>query len=293
MIDNRREIGKELCKGVEGRDNKNGFRVLRLHYTAHPDKATEEWKERTRRGMPEDKWEQEYEINYNVLHGKRFYQDFDYEKHSRLLRHNTQLRMYRGWDFGWHYPAVVFAQIDNSDRLTVLREYMGSDIALVRFAEHVLDLSEKYYPGMKWQDFCDPAGKQSTDKAEKSSVDILRSLGIRPAMKKTERELGFNIIRNLLIKEIKLPDDTKTQALLVDRVNCPVLIDGFMGGYHFPEVKDGKPQKTDPDGGGFYEHLQDALRYIIICLYRPDGTVFRNIRVFHPVRKTINKLTGY
>ncbi len=291
-MDERRIAGTKVFSGVEVRTNRNKFRVVRLHYTADPHKATDDWYNNTRPGMPEDKWEQEYEINFNVLHGKRFYNEFDYERHSAALKFNPNLTMLRGWDFGYHYPACVWAQIDLKDRLNVYREEMGCDEALINFAKRVVRISTQEFPGCKFKDFADPAGKQSSDKSERTSVDILRGLGVRPQMRKTERILGFNIMRNLMLRHTVLPDGTKTPSYIIDK-KCTVLIDGYMGGYHYPETKDGKPQKEDPSGGGFYEHLQDALRYILICLFRPNGTVYHNIRPFYRIRKSVSQITGY
>jgi hypothetical protein len=111
-------------------------------------------------------------------------------------------------------------------------------------------------------------------------------------MRKTDMEMGFNIIRSLLVREVGLPDGTIVPGMTIDR-KCTILIEGFMGGYHYPEVPDGKAQKVKPDGGGYYEHLMDALRYIIICMYKSDGTVFKNTLPFFPKRGEFNKLTGY
>ena len=47
-------------------ENRNGFAVLSVHYTADPDKDTLEWFEKTRKGYSEAKWRQEYEINYEL-----------------------------------------------------------------------------------------------------------------------------------------------------------------------------------------------------------------------------------
>lgn len=291
-IISRTDIGTPVLPGVEVRDNKNGFRVVRLHYSADPAKSSTEWYETTRRGMPEDKWEQEYEINYSVLHGKRFYNEFDYEFHSKELKYNPNLEMLRGWDFGYHHPAVIWAQIDLTDRLLIFREEQGQDEALINFAKRITSISKKEFPGCKFKDFADPAGKLTSDKSERTSVEILNSLGIRPHMKKTTRDLGFNIVRNLLLKTHTNSDGKVVPKFLVDK-RCTILIEGFMGGYHYPEEKDGKAEKDEPDGGGFYEHSQDALRYIVICLFKPTGDVFRNIRPFSRVRKTFNSITGY
>lgn len=48
----------------------SGYVVLRIHYTADPTKRSQEWYEETRRGIPDDDWQQEYEINFSAKSGK-------------------------------------------------------------------------------------------------------------------------------------------------------------------------------------------------------------------------------
>lgn len=295
MISNildRPDTGTLVMPGVEVRNNKNGFRVVRLHYTADPNKATKEWKDKTRIGMPENDWEQEYEINFNILHGKRFYGEFDYSLHVGDTKANPYLDMLVSFDFGYRHPACVWAQIDDRDRVIIHREEQGEDEALINFAKRILRISNKEFPGCSFKYFADPAGKMSTDKSERTSVEILRSLGIKPMMKKTFRDLGFNIVRNLLLKKQKNPEGKELRGILVNR-NCTILIDGFMGGYHYANVKEGQPDKEEATGGNFYDHLQDALRYILICLFRPNGNRIRGIRAYHRQRKTASEITGY
>jgi hypothetical protein len=39
---------------------------------------------------------------------------------------------------------------------------------------------------------------------------------------------------------------------------CQILIEGFKGGFRFPETPDGKAQKEYPLQDGYYEHLNDC-----------------------------------
>jgi hypothetical protein len=56
-------------KGLSIRTTSLGFRVLRLHYSCDPEKdpATEQgkrWYEEARKGMPDARFRQEYELDY-------------------------------------------------------------------------------------------------------------------------------------------------------------------------------------------------------------------------------------
>lgn len=78
LIEDRLEPGapppplflRELCEGLTIRRlARNKFTVLRLHYTADPEKRTPEWIRATRQGMSEADWQQEYEINWKAYSG--------------------------------------------------------------------------------------------------------------------------------------------------------------------------------------------------------------------------------
>jgi hypothetical protein len=69
-------------KGLAIRTTSLGFRVLRLHYTADPDKdPTSEhgklWYEEARKGIPEARRRQEYEIDFGALGGQLVFPTFE------------------------------------------------------------------------------------------------------------------------------------------------------------------------------------------------------------------------
>ena len=53
-----------LCKGLHKYRNENGFLVMRLHYTADPDKD-EAWALTTKKGYIVDIWNQEMELDFS------------------------------------------------------------------------------------------------------------------------------------------------------------------------------------------------------------------------------------
>ena len=235
----------------------NQFAVVRLHYSADPEK-NEAWKERTRRGMPTESWEQEYEINFEQHAGQAVYPGFRREQHVKELNWNPDLSMIRGWDFGFRHPAVVFAQMDVNDRLLLLREMLGTNILIHRFADEVLERSEEWFPDAKWKDYCDPAGTQASDKSEHSSIEVLERKHMVPEYRQEELQAGLNTIRfHLLPREDGIP------SILVDPA-CSITIEGFQGGYHFPDARDGRPDSDVPEKDGYFDHLMDAVRYVAI-----------------------------
>jgi len=69
-------------KGISRRRTKLGFNILRLHYTADPDKdpATQVgkvWYNEARKGMSAARWAQEFEIDYGALSGQLVFPEWD------------------------------------------------------------------------------------------------------------------------------------------------------------------------------------------------------------------------
>lgn len=175
------------------------------------------------------------------------------------IRYNPSKVLIRGWDFGWHHPAVVFLQ-KQDDGVVVLDEIMGNKIYLYDFVPQVIEYTNTYFHNAQVKDYCDPSGVQKRDVSEKTSIDILRSYGIYPLFKKSEIQEGIEIINRLLST---LSNSGKPFLRISPK--CKILIQAFMGGYCYQK----KENKTEPVPykDGFYEHLMDALRYAIVNMY--------------------------
>lgn len=209
-----------------------------------------------------------------------FSQSFSQEIHvasTEIWRNwNRDLPLQRCWDFGWRRPAVVVFQDDtDTGQLRIFRSILGSKVLLDTFADRILHLLNKDFPGAKWEDYCDPAGKQRTDRSRKTSIDILRGKGLRPKHRRTAVEYGLSIIGEQLGTFIPYKRGP-VPALIVDP-SCKDLIDAFAYGYceEKSKTEGGTFQETaetpmKPVKDGYYEHLMDAFRYGIIFKRRPN-----------------------
>ncbi len=191
-----------------------------------------------------------------IADGKPVYADFKPHIHVKDTSYVPGIPVSRGWDFGYHSPAVVFSQ-KLGDRLIVLGELEGKEETIDKFAKKVIGVScQRFGKDATYVDYCDPAGRQKNDKSEKTSVQILQSLGVYPQSKVQSINDGVLIIRILLQKH-----DDGLPGLVIDRA-ARKLIQGFSGGYHYPEGDQPDNQKT-PKKDNIFDHLQDALRYIV------------------------------
>ena len=58
--------------------------------------------------------------------------------------------------------------------------------------------------------------------------------------------------------------------LLVDNC-CKILIEGFLGGYHYPQHEQGQSFTQNfeaPEKDGYYEHTMNAMEYIFVNKYK-------------------------
>jgi len=172
---------------------------------------------------------------------------------------DPKLPLIRGWDFGFHRPAIVIAQDDYAkNEIRVLRTILGSDVLLRRFGNRIIRLCDKLWPGYTWKDYCDPHGEQVKDDG-KSSIQILKDIGLMPQAKFKNIDYGLNILEQCLteLSEFKRP------VIQIDPDNATLLIEALAYGYtHDPDKL--HSGKIVPYKDGTYDHIMDAFRYILI-----------------------------
>lgn len=237
---------------------KNKFCVLRLHYSADPDKSTPEWIEQAKRGISEKSWNREYEIDYDTFEGKPVFPEFREDLHIGTFTYEPMptKTLYRGWDFGYHRPAVTIAWMNPDDQLIVKREILGKDEGIKEFGKRVLVICMTEFPNANWIDACDPAGHQKNDKSEFTSVEVLNTLGVFPTSKPSNIQEKLEVLRQRLLRR----NDGKV-GLMVD-TSCMRLINGFKGGYRYQEVKEGQPEQEHPLKDNYYDNIFDSLEYL-------------------------------
>jgi len=264
--------------GLTVSENALGATVVRLHYSADEDKdpLTEkgsQWFTTMRRLYPDDnKWQQEFEISWFVAQGARVYPEFSETLHSKPLELRRRKVILRAWDFGYLAPACLIAQIDERDRLCVLREIIGHEETTKQFAEKVIARCSEWYPTHQpgYLDYCDPAGQQRKSTAEQSEtqdVEVLKNLGIHPTWKHGwTRKHGRALVHQLLTLRAD-----NTPGLYVDGEKCPILMQGFLGKYVFPGRKGGQVSDEPEEDNHPWADAHAALRYLVTNQYNALG----------------------
>lgn len=253
---------KHPLPGVEVWKNpKNNFLVIDLHYSAHPDKQSKEWRDAVKGGMPIRKFLMEYEKTWETYEGKPVYEDFVKGVHSttELLRPVMGLPFIVGIDFGLT-PAMILCQLVES-QLRVYKEYIGIG-GIRKLAKEVMaDFRLRYTPWVSMENMIyaaiDPAGFQRSQVDERTCVQELMACGftnILPGPIDWES-------RRLAVEGFLTSYSKQGPGLLVSEAGCPTLVKGFNGGYRYPDkVKVAEPNDARPLKD-MHSHPHDGLQY--------------------------------
>ena len=264
-----------------------GITTVRLHYRADPEKdpthSDPAIAERAARWLHEQSiaypdandFQREFEINWQAGHGHRVFPQFSESYHVRPVRLLTRKVVYRAWDFGFHAPVCLFAQVDPEGRLVLGHEIVGSQQTTRDFAQAVIRRSGEWFPNHAagFEDCCDPAGQQiksmESERNERRDTEILAGLGIHATY-----EYGWSRKdgRTLVHQCLALRADS-TPALIVDGTTCPTLTQAFLGRYVFPETKDGRVKDEPDDDTHPWADVMAALRYLVTHTYRKLGLI--------------------
>lgn len=226
-----------------------------------------------------------------AVHGLPVYHGFTRENNVRLLKMNPELPLLRGWDFGYGHPAVTFCQIDHTlGRVYILREYFGTNIKLEDVVCEVKRITSELVGATRYPtfDYGDPHGADEKDSGP-SSIEYLRlHHGIHVIHRRERIKTGMEEIQHKISTKAPLfppkadgPKPPEESLFLVDP-SCRVTITAFEGGYH--RDSDGVPEKD-----GKYDHLPDAIRYLVV------NTMNRGLQHKFKARryKPSNIYTGY
>ena len=252
-------------------DPSNNFGKFKLHWTDHPFR-NDQWAVEARQGLSEARWRQEYEVDFNVL-ADRVYDEFDPNHHvtSELFRWNRDNgRTYRGIDFGYRHPYVVWMQMFDDGSMIVFDEWEGNDATVEQMAQAIQSIDRKHginEEAITWT-ACDPAGASVSDIGI-SSVERLGQIGFKLTWRPSEIMTGAEMIKS------RLKDASGHIRLRF----TPTVKRTIHHLCHYRwESGHNRPLKDD-----VHDHAMDALRYLIVNLSdsrRPNwsGAMVRGVK---------------
>jgi hypothetical protein len=199
--------------------------------------------------------------------GKPVFSNYNDDLHSTpTIAIAKDAQLFLGWDFGLT-PSCIVGQLFPNGRLTIIKEFVSSDMGIKAFAENMVlpwlranDLERVY------KSIGDPAGNIRAQTDEFTCINILDNLHI-----KTEGASTNSIVRRIENVRFYLNKLIEGKpALVISREHCPALREGFMSGYHYRKIRTAEGldyRYTDEPDKNEYSHPHDALQYLL------DGVV--------------------
>lgn len=264
-------------KGLIVNHNKNGFVSIFLHYSAHPEKRSNEFKANARKGFGSlAAYKREYELDFSSLEGSKIFNEFLREQ-IQPIQILSNKPLCRSFDWGFLHPALV-SQFNEHDQWLWHRCFLGEEMLVYTFLEVSKWLCGEIADGVltepalnyinshhmyKWieypsqhhfRNFCDTTGTARADKVNESNITIAQQppFNLRMEHKKTDPEMGFNLMSLRMRKRV----DGKYGVLVSDHPSCMLLIQAMTGGF----VRDEHGRIPDT----IFTHPMDALRYILV-----------------------------
>jgi hypothetical protein len=244
-------FGPDKIKGYAGYKQPPGENSENL-----PDGYYEKLKEQYKNNPD---WINRY-VNGNwgiILTGEKVFPEFHSDIHSMDGDYTPvkTVPIIRGWDFGLT-PACSFSQLLPDGQWVIFDEMQEFNKGAEKFSNSVVMHSRLYYGDFRFFDYADPAGWKMAESDEKTCVQVLNKKGIYP----NPGEVTFTARREAVARYLNTLVNGKP-ALQIYRKKCPMLFDGFSGGYCYPKNKDGlvvrdRPIKND------YSHTQDSVQYV-------------------------------
>lgn len=289
-------------RGIYGYQNTKGMQLVAIHYTADPSKRSVEYQQDIQLGYTSvARYRQENELDFSLQPGEGVYkQEFNEEIHVLKQPYKVDIRMpiYRGWDFGYNGQAVSFFQHNARGQLVWFDQIFLKRVALQKVCREAIrrsliharkepskdlvelvtvplrdlegnliegaHLARRAYqdPGSITFDYGDPSGEAHNTKGE-TDRDTLLSFGFQLHTKTTtgrKRDIVEQLRALLLLRSDGTP------GLLISPgpfIGMQYVIEGFKGGYRYPESRQGRADRVLPHKDGFYDHIFDGAQYAI------------------------------
>jgi len=215
-----------------------------------------------------------------IVRGKLVYHNFRRDLHvakDPLVWSSGDL--YRGWDNSGNCPACVVAQVPTAGRVQILREFVTDKMGIVDFTRHVVMTCNTAYPNATYQDWGDPAGANKFSKKEGGFTSNAMLMQEAAGVNVVSSDQNFTARTQAVEQALGRID-----GLLIDP-SCTRLINGFLGGYCYPQVGTTGEYSDKPEKNRF-SHPHDSLQYLLLKL----TTSQTNVRGFTPKRTATQRI---
>ncbi len=197
-----------------------------------------------------------------IILGKAVYPEFSHKTHvAQNLTPETACNIIIGWDNTGLSPAISLSRLNNVGQWLIFKEFCFSDCGIMDATEALIRWSgDHLLEGCTYQHIGDPAGN-IRDTTKQTPSQYISDKG---------REFGWAINIEDGIQTFKVRRESVAgrltrmvngePAVLIDAIGCPLLIEGFGGGYCYPEIGTTGIYRNDPDKN-HYSHIHDSVQY--------------------------------
>lgn len=209
------------------------------------------------------------------LEGRPVFEEFDVEEHVAEVEPDRSLPIFRGIDFGYRRPAVVWCQLMREGRFVVLHELCPQEVSRYDLVKMVESEQQAHFPDygpMHYRDFGDIAG-ENENSAGVTDIEYWEShfqTGVE--FRKARIKDGLEVMRNLMNRQGRY-QGKRTPMFLVNK-SCEKLITALSGGYYYDFDK----LNDEPVKGNGYDDVVDAVRYVcqLVAEEAPSGLTYGN-----------------
>ena len=274
-------------------DKYNDIKRITIHWSENPE-HDQEWYKAATAGLDDQGIARMFELSFSHYAGDRVWNVYDRRVHlveaTKVIPSRVMLI---GWDFGFHFPAVIFAQYNTRDQYVVHREHVDFDIGFDKFVKNTLDFSNSFYDRKKIPEihFIDPAGFQNYHSRSASGAvsdvhEIKIQYGADTQIRVGALQTGTRDNEGPRLKEVRKLFNVRKDELpgMVINEKCETFVDGCAGGYCYPAKGGEVPDKNE------YSHIQDCFQYLVTGFNRLNPTkteTKKEVRV-----KRIGRRTG-
>ena len=200
-----------------------------------------------------------------LVQGKLVYNNFDRKDHvaDDFLENDGQ-PLIVGWDNSGNTPAAVVVQIPTANQAQVLAEFHTDKEGIVDFTHRVMQTINLVYPKAKdIRHYGDPAGEAKFSRQEGSLTSNAQLQRESCGVDVEASEQNFRARVESVEQQL-----ARRNGLLIDP-RCTRLINGFIGGYHYPENKSIVGEYLPNVVKNKFSHIHDALQYAMVRVFKP------------------------
>lgn len=295
---------RHIREGLDIRKNmKNGYCVVKLHYSADPEKNNIAFQAEARQlSGTKEKYEQEFEINWDVVLGDLVWPEFSRRHNVQDFNYDPNLPLIETWDPGV-WSCCLVSQLTEYGQLRILDVHLNilSDASKIKFPQHI----EQYrkYQKLNYPDPCsiipiqDIAANHTEALVEFTAEDLLKDhYGKRPISNSLSHRKNdvLDLVSTKCIETVINPETKEHEKALIVHPRAEKVIKTFTIGYKFKEQRDPSAPKTvNIEEVHPWEDIADTINYTAYWAFVKQDTEQEKEKKKERYRRALNVYEQY